>query len=181
MATTMQVAPVNPKNSAVVKRRAMTCGWVGTMPVASIDTNSLVFMTTPLIRNDSAASLKQRHALAHDFYSIRGVAGLRPRTNFYAQPYLPAQETRPKQCANQRGKRHAEQVPDSPERDAHLGAVEAIGHRREGSREHAARPASEPEPGWRESADCPEYGDERRHRQQQDIEWAGTPRVAHDK
>src|SRR5471032_2950316 len=145
MATTMHVAPVNPKNSAVVKRRAMTCGWVGTMPVASIDTNSLVFMTTPLIRNDSAAALKQRHALAHDFYSFRGVAGLRPCANLYAQrDDLPAQETRPKQCADQRGKRHAEQVPDGPERDAHLGAVEAIGHRREGTREHAAGPASVP-------------------------------------
>src|SRR5471032_2259332 len=177
MATTMQVAPVNPKNSAVVKRRAMTCGWVGTMPVASIDTNSLVFMTTPLIRNDSEATalpaVKQRHALTHDFYSFRGVAGLRPRSIFYAELYLPAQETRPKQCTDQRGQRHAEQVPDGPERDAHLGAVEAIGHRREGSREHAARCPREPQPGWRESADCPEHSNKCRHRQQQDIERTG--------
>ena len=60
------------------------------MPVASIDTNSLVFMTTPLRRNDNEATtlpaVKQRHALAHDFYSFRGVAGLRPRDIFYPQP-----------------------------------------------------------------------------------------------
>ena len=55
MATTMQAAPVNPKNSAAVKRRAMTCGSVGTMPVASID-------TTSSFRNSMRSSLFSREA-----------------------------------------------------------------------------------------------------------------------